>query len=164
MLELKVRWCIASIISLYQKKEAEGLGALISVQLAKSMLGIILVGMLLLPAKAEPDPEHPSLARCGFHPSHVLLEPQKWFWRSRGAQLEDGDAVSVFSSLLALICWMHGKGSCLQRDNPRGSGAGSSAGRAASGSARRGQLVAQGTRGRAAGMMERMADAIFGKR
>lgn len=53
-------------------------------------------------------------------------------------QLEDGGAVSVFSSLLALICWIHSKGSCLQRDNPWGSGPGSGAGRAASGSTRRG--------------------------
>ena len=37
----------------------EGLGALISVRLAKSMLGIIPVGMLLLPGKAQPGPEHP---------------------------------------------------------------------------------------------------------
>lgn len=52
-------------------------------------------------------------------------------------QLEDGGAVSVFSSLLALICWIHSKGSCLQRDNLWGSRASSGAGRAASGSTRR---------------------------
>lgn len=64
------------MISLYQGREVEGLRAFIGVQLAKSTLGIILVGMFL-PAKATPGSEHPRLARCAFHPSNGLLEPQK---------------------------------------------------------------------------------------
>lgn len=65
------------MISLYRRREVEALGALISVQLAKEMLGIMLVGMFHLRATSGPGPEHPGLPRCHFHPSNVLLELQK---------------------------------------------------------------------------------------
>lgn len=118
---VKVHWCTASATSLYQRREAEGLRAFISVRPAKLTLGIILVGTFLLPAKAGPGPEHARLARCALRPSNVLLEPQKRFWRSHwGGSWRMGVPGSVFSPPAS----SHLR-DARQSDNPWGSGAGS---------------------------------------